>query len=502
MQTSHSKMKIAVIGAGISGLSASSYLAKAGHEVHVFEKHNQPGGRARQFTTDNGFTFDMGPSWYWMPDVMEGFFADFGYKTSDFFELVSLDPQFEMVFSDGNISLPESLEAMKEMFESIEKGAGEKLQQFMKSAQFKYEVGMGEFVQKPCHNWMEFFSPKIASSALKLNLLTNFRNYVSTYFSHPKLKTLMEFPVIFLGASPKNIPAMYSLMNFGGYGKGTWYPMGGFYQLILGMKKVAENQGVQFHFNHSVEKINRQGKNVSSLIINGEYYEFDAVVASSDYHHTETLLNEGDRNYSEEYWAKKTFAPSCLIYYLGINEKIPNLKHHTLFFENDLDEHIDAIYEDKKWPDNPLFYACSPSKTDPTVAPEDSENLFLLMPLAIGIEDAEEIRERYLAEMIHRLEKHTGTTDFESKIVFKKSYCVTDFIKDYNAYGGNAYGLANTLSQTAVLKPKIRNKKIYNLFYTGQLTIPGPGVPPSILSGKIVANEVNKLKTKKHETTI
>ena len=488
------RRKIAVIGSGFSGLSAASYLAKSGHEVHVFEKHAQPGGRARQFSTDEGYVFDMGPSWYWMPDIIDRFFIDFGYKASDFFELISLNPQFEMIFSDDKMCVPESLEELKVVFEEIEKGSGDQLDKFIKSAKFKYEVGMQDFVNKPCHNWSEFISPKIANSALKLDLLTNFRTYVAKYFKSEKLRILMEFPVIFLGASPKNIPALYSLMNYGGYALGTHYPKGGFYQLVLAMKSVAEKQGTIFHFNKTVESINTINKEVKSLTVNGELYEFDAVVASSDYHHIETLLNKNLRNYSEEYWQNKTFAPSCLIYYLGINQTMPNLKHHTLFFENDLDEHIDSIYGNKKWPEKPLFYVCCPSKTDNTVAPKGKENLFLLMPLAIGINDEESVREKYLIEMILRIERHTGITNLFSKIEYKRSYCVSDFIMDYNAYGGNAYGLANTLSQTAVLKPKIRNKKLKNLFYTGQLTVPGPGVPPSIISGRIVANEILKLK--------
>lgn len=488
------KKKIAIIGTGFSGLSAAAYLAKEGNEVHLFEKHSQPGGRARQFRTERGYVFDMGPSWYWMPDIMEDFFADFGYKVSDFFELISLNPQFEMIFSDEKIKVPENLEELKVLFEQIEKNSGSQLEKFMQSAKFKYETGMKEFVRKPCYNWFEFVSPKIAKSALKLDLLTNFRDYTAKYFKNNKLRTLMEFPVIFLGASPKNIPALYSLMNYGGYALGTHYPVGGFYQLVLAMKKVAESQGAVFHFNQTVEKINTQNDKVTSLTINGEIHAFDTVIASSDYHHTETLLDKTQRNYTEEYWQNRTFAPSSLIYYLGINQTLPNLKHHTLFFENDLDEHIDAIYGDKKWPEKPLFYSCCPSKTDQNVAPKDSENLFLLMPLAIGINDDESIREKYLTEMISRIEKHTGTTDLLSKIEYKRSYCVSDFISDYNAYGGNAYGLANTLNQTAVLKPKIKNKKLKNLFYTGQLTVPGPGVPPSIISGKIVADEINKLK--------
>lgn len=484
-------MKIAIIGSGFSGLSAAAYTAKAGNEVHVFEQHNQPGGRARQFTTEQGYVFDMGPSWYWMPDIIEQFFTDFNCKSNDFYTLISLNPQFEIIFENDKINIPESIEDLKILFEKKEKGAGAQLEKFMQSAKFKYEVGMQDFVNKPCHNWAEFIAPKIAKSALKLNLLTNFRTYVSRYFKSEKLKTLMEFPVIFLGASPKNIPALYSLMNYGGYALGTHYPIGGFYQLVLAMQQVAEKQGAKFHFNKTVENINTQNNKVKSLTINGEVLDFDAVIASSDYHHTETLLLNEYRNYDENYWQKKTFAPSCLIYYLGINENIPNLKHHTLFFENELDAHVECIYIEKKWPEKPLFYVCCPSKTDNNVAPIGKENLFLLMPTAIGINDDEHIREKYLLEMLSRIEKHTGTTDLLSKIEYKKSYCVSDFITDYNAFGGNAYGLANTLNQTAVLKPKIRNKKLTNLFYTGQLTVPGPGVPPSIISGKIVAKVLN-----------
>lgn len=494
--------KIAIIGSGISGLSAAAYAAQYGHEVHVFEKHEQPGGRARQFTTENGYTFDMGPSWYWMPDIIENFFKDFGYTAANFYQLISLNPQFEMVMAEGILSVPESYEDMKKLFESIEPGSAKKLDAFMQSAKYKYEVGMQEFVNKPCHSWLEFLSPKIAKNALKLDLLSNFRTYVGKYFKHPHLRTLMEFPVIFLGASPKNIPALYSLMNYGGYALGTWYPMGGFYQLVLAMKQVAEQQGVSFHFNHPVQKIISEKDKVTGIEVNGQVLNFDAVITSADYQHSETLLEDHQKNYTDKYWESRTFAPSCLIYYLGFDKVIPNLKHHTLFFEHDLDTHIQSIYEDKNWPEQPLFYACCPSKTDPGVAPEGHENVFLLLPLATGISDEENTREVYLQEMIGRLEKHTGTQNLMAHITYKRSYCVSDFIQDYNAYQGNAYGLANTLKQTAVWKPGIRNKKLKNLFYTGQLTVPGPGVPPSIISGKIVAGEVHKIKTPKKKAEL
>lgn len=484
--------KIAIIGSGFSGLSAAAYSSKNGHEVHVFEKNSSIGGRARQFKTYNGYVFDMGPSWYWMPDIIEDFFKDFNKKTSDYYELIPLNPQFEMVFSDGNMALPQDYSEMRNLFESVEKGAAKKLDEFMHDAQYKYEVGMKDFVTKPCHSWFEFVSPKIAKSALKLDLLSNFHRFVRKYFSDPKLIMLMEFPVIFLGAAPKDIPALYSLMNYGGYKLGTWYPNGGFYKVIEAMSEIGKEQGVQFHLNSNVDEIKIKNGKASSIVVNGTEIEFDTIIASSDYHHTENLIQKEYKNYSEEYWEKKTFAPSCLIYYLGFKEKIPNLKHHTLFFENDLDLHTSEIYEDKKWPTKPLFYACCPSKTDENVAPENRENIFLLMPVATGIEDNEETREKYFLEMIQRLEKHTKSSGLLSKIEYKKSYCINDFKKDYNAYEGNAYGLANTLNQTAVLKPSLRNKKVKNLFYTGQLTVPGPGVPPSIISGKIAANEATK----------
>ena len=485
--------KIAVIGSGFSGLSAAAYAAKEGHEVHVFEKNASLGGRARQFKTDNGYVFDMGPSWYWMPDIIEEFFNDFWKTSSDYYELISLNPQFEMVFSDGVMAVPQDYSEMRNLFENIEIGAAKKLDEFMQDAQYKYEVGMKDFVTKPCHSWFEFVSPKIAKSALKLDLLSNFHRFVRKYFSNPKLIMLMEFPVIFLGAAPKDIPALYSLMNYGGYKLGTWYPMGGFYKVIEAMSEIGKEQGVKFHLNSNVEEIKIKKRKAKSIIVNGNEIGFDTIIASSDYHHTEENLIEKEyKNYSEDYWKKKTFAPSCLIYYLGFNEKIPNLKHHTLFFENDLELHTSEIYEDKKWPTKPLFYACCPSKTDKNVAPENCENVFLLMPIATGIEDNEETREKYFLEMIKRLEKHTKSSNLLSKIDYKKSYCISDFKKDYNAYEGNAYGLANTLNQTAVLKPSLRNKKVKNLFYTGQLTVPGPGVPPSIISGKIAATEATK----------
>lgn len=494
--------KVAVIGAGFSGISAASYLGANGYEVHVFEKNSIPGGRARQMTTPEGYVFDMGPSWYWMPNVFEKYFADFGYKVSDLYELQLLNPSFEVIFKNNEkLSIPEDYERLRLLFESIEKGSAVQLDKFMEEAQYKYEQGMDKLVYMPGVSISEFVDLDLISGALKLQVFSSFSKHVRKFFKNPKLIALMEFPVLFLGAMPQDTPALYSLMNYAGLKLGTWYPDGGFGTVVRAMIKVAEKNGVKFHFDAPVERIITEGEQVKSLKVSGVDHQFDAIVAAADYHHVEkNLLEEKFRNYSEKYWEKKTFAPSCLIYYLGFSERIPELEHHTLFFDEDLYEHSVEIYKEPEWPKKPLFYVCCPSRTDKTVAPSGHENVFLLMPLAPGLNDSQEIREKFFEIMMYRLEKQIGRR-IRNVIDYKQSYCVSDFIEDYNSYKGNAYGLANTLQQTAILKPKIRNKKLCNLFYAGQLTVPGPGVPPSLISGKIAAEQLMKELKKKYEVT-
>ena len=496
--------KVAIIGSGFSGLSAACYLSAAGHEVHVYEKNAEVGGRARQFRTKEGYVFDMGPSWYWMPDVFERFFGDFGHKVSDFYDLSLLSPSFDIVFpGDVTLSIPENYEDLIALFESIEPGSSVQLEKFMNEAKFKYDSGMGKLVYKPGLSIMEFADLDLMKGALRLQVFSSFSSHVRKFFSNPKLIALMEFPVLFLGAMPQDTPALYSLMNYAGLKLGTWYPKGGFSKVTDGIKTLAESYGTSFHFNSPVEKINIEKDQVISLTINNDEIKIDAVVCSADYHHIESkLIAKAYRNYSEDYWKKKTFAPSCLIFYIGLRKKVERLNHHTLFFEEDLLEHSKEIYKNPKWPSKPLFYVCCPSKSDDSVAPEGHENLFFLMPIAPGLEDGEELREKYFKLMLGRLECQIGT-EILNLIDFKRSYCVSNFIEDYNSYKGNAYGLANTLMQTANLKPGITNKKVKNLYYAGQLTVPGPGVPPALISGKIVSQVVLKhLKKKVYEESI
>lgn len=484
--------KIAVIGSGFAGLSAASCLAQAGEEVHLFEKNEQLGGRSRQFKAE-GFTFDMGPSWYWMPDVFERYFKRFGYTSKDFYDLKLLDPSFSIVF-EGNeeMKVPANFEKLCQMFENEEKGSAVKLRKFMIEAAYKYEKGVNDLVYKPGLSLLEFADLDLIKNTFRLQVFSSFSKHVRQYFKSPKLIALMEFPVLFLGAMPQDTPALYSLMNYAGLKLGTWYPMGGFHKIVEGMTRIAEEQGVHIYKNEPVTKLAVHQKLVSRVIANEHSMDIDAVVGAADYNHVEQhLLEEKYRNYTPKYWAKKTFAPSSLLFYLGVNKKVPKLQHHTLFFDNNLDLHAQEIYKNKKWPTKPLFYVCCPSKTDDSVAPEGQENVFLLMPIAAGLKDEESIREEYYQVMMERLESYVGE-NVRDHIVYKKSYCVSNFIEDYNAYQGNAYGLANTLMQTANLKPSIKSKKLKNLYFAGQLTVPGPGVPPSLISGQVVAKELLK----------
>jgi phytoene desaturase len=480
--------KVLVIGSGFSSLSAACYLAKDGYDVTVVEKNDQPGGRARQWKKD-GFTFDMGPTWYWMPDIFENFFSDFGKKTSDYYSLERLDPSYRVYFSEKDfMDLPVGVDKIKSLFENLEKGSGKNLEKFLASAKKTYDVTVNEMVHIPGHSPLELVSVDTISN-LNLFLMT-VRQQVRSLFKHPHIRNVLEFPVLFLGAKPGNIPAFYNFMNYADLELGTWYPSQGMYSVVTAMHDLAVELGVKFKYNCEVQKID-VANGISSGIIAGEKIESDIVVSGADYHHSEQLLDADLRGYSEKYWDKKVFAPSALLFYLGINRKLENMIHHSLFFDAEFDNHAEAIYDNRRWPEKPLFYVSCASKTDLSSAPAGCENVTVLVPVAPGIEDNEETREKYFSKVIDRMEKLTNQK-IKEHIILKRSYCISDFEKDYHSYKGNAYGLANTLLQTAFLRPKIRSRKVNNLYFAGQLTVPGPGVPPCIISGKIVAGEISK----------
>ena len=487
--------KVTIIGAGLSGLYAACTLAKQGYEVEVFEKNESAGGRSRIFKTD-GFVYDMGPSWYWMPELIDSLFEDLGEKRTDYFSLKRLDPSYRVFWKEDDLTdVPANLDELYALFDTFEKDGGKKLKSFLDSAQEKYQIAIPDFLEKPGLKLGEVVNFSVLKKALKLDVFKSVDKDVSKRFSSEKARGILNFPVLFLGEMPNRIPSLYTLMNYADMGLGTWYPEGGMGALARALEKIAVNNGVKFHFNSPVTGFNVTNNRVSSIVVNGNEIPASAIIAAADYNFVEqNLVPIAYRRYTPEYWDKRSLAPSSLIFYLGIDKEVPNLEHHNLFFDEDLTEHGKTIYNHPSWPEKPLFYTCAPSKTDKDVAPNGKENLFILMPIATAIEDTEEIREEYFNRIMERLEKHTGTS-IKDAVIFKRSFCIKDFKSEYNSYKGNAYGLANTLKQTANLKPKITSK-LDNLYYCGQLTVPGPGVPPALISGKIVAGQImNQPKT-------
>ena len=484
------KQNIAIIGSGFSSLSAACYLAKAGHNVTVYEKNNSLGGRARQFKAE-GFTFDMGPSWYWMPDVFERFFNDFGKSRSDFYSLERLNPGYRVVFDKENqIQIGDDIEKISVEFEKIEKGSGKKLKDFIEKAKNNYDLAVTNMLYKmPGKSIFELIN---IDTVFKVNLFfKNIKNDVEKTFKDQRLRSILQFPVLFLGAKPSNTPAFYNFMNYADFGLGTWQPKNGFFDVVRAMVDIGKHNGVNFHTNCDVQEIKVVNSEIDGIIINGEYKKCDILISGADYEHTESLLKEKYKQYSENYWKSRTWSPSSLLFYLGLNKKLKNLDHHNLFFDTDFDKHADEIYSKPKWPTDPLFYLNITSKTNSHTAPPGNENCFILIPIATDLEDNEELREKYFKIILKRIKDVSGN-DIEKNIVYKRSYCINDFKKDYNSYGGNAYGLANTLMQTAFLRPKLQSKKVKKLYFSGQLSVPGPGVPPAIVSGKLVSDIILK----------
>ena len=486
--------KISIIGSGFSSLSAACYLAKAGKRVKVYEKNDQLGGRAR-ILKHQGFTFDMGPSWYWMPDVFENFFADFNKKPSDYYQLLRLSPAYKVFFDDfRDLEIPANFEEIIDVFEKEEKGSGEKLKVFMADAGYNYKVAIEKIVNKPGFSPLELITPETVT---KINqFFTSISSKIRKNFKSSKLIQLLEFPVLFLGAKPQDTPLFYNFMNYADFVLGTWYPKGGMVKIVEAMVELGKELGVEYITKADVTKINTEKGVVKGITVGDEFIASDIVLSGADYAHTETLLENNMRQYSDAYWNKKIFAPSSLLFYVGFDKKLTNVRHHNLFFDKSFDKHAVEIYDDPKWPKDPLFYASFPSITDSSVAPEGKECAFFLVPLAPGLTYEQDLPDSYFKILLKRLEEQTNQ-ELEKHVLFKIPFCVEDFKKEYNSYKGNAYGMANTLRQTAFLRPSIKSKKVKNLFFTGQLTVPGPGVPPALISGRIVSEQISKETLKK-----
>lgn len=427
-----------------------------------------------------------------MPDVFEKFYNEFGYTTKDFYNLKRIDPSYKIFWEDNTSSnIPADFEKLKLLFESEEKGSGEMLELYLKDAEIKYKIGMGEFVERPSLSILEYLEPKLITNSFKLDLLKSISDSIKKKFKNDKLRKILEFPVLFLGAKPTKTPALYSMMNYADIQLGTWYPIGGMYEIANAFTRVASEQNVNIEVDQSVKSVQIENNKITKVYTYNKEYEADAVVNCSDYNYfDQNILSKEYSEYNNKYWNTRVLAPTCLLFYLGVSKKINNIEHHNLFFDSDFDVHSSEIYDTHTWPKEPLFYLSATTKTDNT-APEGHENLFILIPLSTKLVETEAVIDDYYNMVLDRIETKTGE-NIRDNIVYKKVFSRKDFINDYNSFQGNAYGLANTLMQTGFLKPKMKSSKLSNLYHAGQLTVPGPGLPPSILSGKIAANLLHK----------
>ena len=421
-KTAQAGERAVVIRSGFAGMAAACCLAQAGLFVTVLEKNDQIGGRARVWKQD-GFTFDMGPSWYWMPDVFETFFARFGKKPSDYYDLVRLDPGYRVYFGkDQIVDVAAGMPQLEAVFEKLEPGSTLHLREYLAQAAYKYGVGMGDYVWRPSLSIFEFMDTRMIAESIRIQMLQPLHKHAIRYFKDPRLLQIIEFPVLFLGGTAHNIPAMYSMMNHADLVLGTWYPMGGMRKIAEGMEALATELGVTLRTETEARHITIENGHATGVQTDRETLPADWIVAGGDYHHIEqNLIDEPYRNYTEAQWDKRVLSPSSLLFYLGVNKKLSGLEHHNLFFDEGLEQHAREIYDDPKWPTRPLFYVCCASKTDPSVAPEGMENIFILIPTAVGLDDPEETRERYYHLVMDRLEAMTGQS-IRDAVVLKRSY--------------------------------------------------------------------------------
>jgi 1-hydroxy-2-isopentenylcarotenoid 3,4-desaturase len=486
------KKKVLIIGAGFGGLATAALLGKEGYEVTVLEKNSQPGGRAMIYE-DKGFSFDMGPSWYLMPDVYERFFAEFGKKPEDFFQLKRLDPNYRIFFSkDEFIDIKKTVEENFATFEKLEPGSTEKFKEFLKLSEENYKIAVNDFVYRNYSSIKSVLDKELIMKGRNLNALEGFDHYLSKFFKSEKIKKIFQHTVISVGGSPKKIPALYAIMSHVDFNLGVWYPMGGMNRVHQALRTIGEEFHVTYQYDSPVEKIVVENSQTKGVIVNGNMITADIVVSNADYPYTETkLLEKKHQTYSEKYWSKKTIAPSAFILYLGIKGKVKNLQHHNLFFKDDWQEQFENIFTKREISDDPTYYIyiCAPSKTDSSVAPEGNENLFILVPIAPGIEDTEEFRKDYSEKILKHVEEIIKEK-ISDRIITQKVHTINDYSSLYNAYKGTALGLAHNLMQSTILRPKNKSKKVENLFYVGQYTIPGVGVPMCLISAQLVKERI------------
>lgn len=486
---------VIIIGGGFGGIAAACLLGKKGYKVTVLEKNEQMGGRASVFKAD-GFTFDMGPSWYLMPDVFEKFFKSLGEDLNDYVKLTRLSPSYRIHFKDvldEPVDIQSDLKKDAKFFESIEPGSSEALKKYLDRAEYVYNTAINKFLYKNYDSVKDFMSPSLAKEAGKLALFSNMDRYVRKFFKSPELQKIMQYPLVFLGSSPYNAPAIYSLMSHVDFNQGVFYPDGGFGSVVKALEKIAIKYDVKLETNANVSKIITKNGKAIGVTVNGGDVFADIIVSDADPHFTEKkLLKPKERDHSDKYWKSRTLAPSALLMYLGVKGKLPELIHHNLIFSKDWKTNFGQIFDKPQWPDDPSLYISNPSKSDDSVAPKGHENLFVLVPVAAGLKYDDKMLEKYADKILRTIEQETGINDLRKRIVYKRLFSVKDFESRYNSFNGTGLGLAHTLKQTAVFRPKNVSKKVKNLYYVGANVHPGIGVPITLISAELLLQRLEK----------
>lgn len=479
--------KIIVIGGGIGGLATAALLGKDGFEVTLFEKNDYLGGRAGQYK-ESGFTFDLGPTWYMMPDVFEQFFSLFDKKPSDFYKLIKLDPHYKVFFSsEESIQIKADIKENLALFESIEPGAGKKLQEVLNESKKIYNYSMQHLVRQNYLSLLPFFNTEMVKNILSFHLFKSYHNYIKSCFKDPKLQKILEFSTVFLGGSPFNTPAFYILILHTDFNLHIWHPEGGIYKVIEAVEALCRRYNVVIKKSEPVMELQSKNGKLTAAITARGIYEADIFVCNADYAYCETeLINNDNQSYSNSYWQKRTLAPSAFLLYLGLNKKMKNLEHHTLYFDRAWENHFDHVYnKSTSWPKKPSYYLCVPTKTDSSLAPHGNEALTVLVPVSPYTKATESSKDIFMHRTIKHLEELTQQ-EIANKIMVKKIFTNSDFTSAYNAYKGSAFGIAHTLTQTALFRPNNKSKKLQNLYYVGQYTNPGIGLPPALISSQIV----------------
>lgn len=487
------KQSAIIIGGGIGGLATSILLAKKGYSVTLVEKNEKLGGRANIFEAD-GFRFDMGPSWYLMPDVFEHFFKLIGEPVEKHLELIRLDPSYRIHFRDtgDTVDMRSDVAKDSEVFEKFEPGSSQQLQLYLDKSKYQYDIAIKYFMYKNYDSIFDFMNLRTMVEGRRLHVFEKMHDYVARYFKTDIIQKIMEYQLVFLGSSPYNTPALYNIMSHIDFNMGVYYPRGGIYSLIESLVAIAKKNGVTFVTGDAVQTIQVSGKQATGVKLeSGQEIHAEVVVSNADIHHTDTeLLPESSREYSEAYWSSRTLAPSAFIMYLGLKKRVPGLVHHNLAFGGDWKKGFAEIFDDPQWPSDPSYYVCCPSKTDDSVAPKKRENLFVLVPVSPELDMSIKKTKQYRNKVLDLLERDFDIKDIRSQIAYERVYTSTDFAHDYNAFGGSALGLAHTIKQTAIFRPNNVSKKVKNLYYAGAGTNPGIGMPICLISAELAYKRI------------